>query len=101
MGSPMIRPLLAALLFALPATGEERAVVCGAAEVYQIDVAAEKPVKLWSWRARDCAEIPEKLKGAFNTTDDCKPLEGGKKLLVSSSGGGCALLELPSGKALW
>ena len=31
----------------------------------------------------------------------CKPVDGGKRLLVSSSSGGCALLELPSGKALW
>jgi hypothetical protein len=41
------------------------------------------------------------LKTAFNSTDECKPLDGGKRLLVSSSGGGCALLEMPSGKALW
>lgn len=75
--------------------------VCGGAEVFRIDPAAKPLVKLWSWRARDCAEIPEDLKKAFGTTDDCKPVEGGKRVLVSSSGGGCALLEFPSGKAVW
>ena len=100
-GAAMIARVFVALLLALPAVAEERIVVCGGAEVYQIDVAAEQPVKLWSWRGKDCAEIPAGLKGAFNTTDDCKPVEGGKRLLVSSSGGGCALLEMPSGKALW
>lgn len=79
--------------------------VCGGATVYQIDPAAaapdQKPVKSWSWQAKDCKELPEALRGAFATTDDCKPLDEGRKLLVSSSSGGCALLEMPSGKALW
>ena len=97
----MFRPLLASLLLATTACAGDLLLVCGGDEVFQIDPAADPPAKLWSWRAKDRPEIPAELKGAFNTTDECKPLDGGKRLLVTSSGGGCALLELPSGKALW
>lgn len=99
------RSCLALFLLLSPAlsSAAERLMVCGGATVYQIDPAAvaEKPAKLWSWQAKDCKELPEALRGAFATTDDCKPLDEGRKLLVSSSSGGCALLEMPSGKALW
>jgi hypothetical protein len=97
----MLRPILTSLLLATTAFAGDLLLVCGGDEVFQIDPAADPPAKLWSWRAKDRPEIPADLKGAFNTTDECKPLDGGKRLLVTSSGGGCALLELPSGKALW
>lgn len=97
----MVRPLLTTLLLATSALAGDLLLVCGGDEVFQIDPAANPPAKLWSWRAKDRPEIPADLQKAFNTTDECKPLDGGKRLLVTSSGGGCALLELPSGKALW
>ena len=99
----MLLSCLALALLISPAlsTAAEHLMVCGGAMVYQIDPAVEKPVKTWTWQAKDCKELPEVLRGAFATTDDCKPLDEGRKLLVSSSSGGCALLEIPSGKALW
>lgn len=96
----MMTRLLLLFLAAGHAWGADGLVVCGGEEVFRIDP-AKTAEKRWSWRARDSAEIPEELKGAFATTDDCKPVDGGKRLLVSSSAGGCALLELPSGKAVW
>ncbi len=75
--------------------------ICGGDEIYQIDPAAGHDTRLWSWRAKDRPEIPEALRGTFSTTDECKPADGGRRMLVCSSGGGCALLEMPSGKALW
>lgn len=97
----MFRILLSVVFLSLPVVAANRLVICGGAEIFQIDPAAEVPDKLWSWRAKDCAELPANLVSSFNTTDDCKPLDGGKRMLISSSGGGCVLLELPSGKALW
>ena len=97
----MIRSVFTSLLLATSACCGDLLVVCGGDEVFQIDPAVEKPVKLWSWRAKDRPEIPEELRNAFRTTDECKPINGGMSLLVTSSGGGCALLELPSGKAIW
>lgn len=97
----MIARILFPLLLVTSSFAGDRIVLCGADEVFQIDPAATPPVKLWSWRAKERPELPDALKSAFATTDDCKPIDGGKRLLVSSSSGGCALLELPSGKALW
>ena len=100
----MFRCWLALILLLSPTLShaEERLMVCGGATVYQINPAATAaPVKSWSWQAKDCKELPKPLRTAFATTDDCKPLDEGRRLLVSSSSGGCALLEIPSGKALW
>lgn len=96
-----LRLFLALCFLAIPAAAEDHLMVCGADEVVRIDLTASSTNRLWSWSAADCAEIPADLKNAFATTDECKPVDDGKHLLVSSSGGGCALLELPSGKALW
>lgn len=90
----------------LSAEPPERAslLVCGMDEVFLIHAtAAEKsPLqKIWSWRAKDHEELPEAVRKTFATTDECKPIEGGKKILISSSSGGCALVERPGGKVLW
>ena len=78
--------------------------LCGMDEIFLLDTATAGNGtinKLWSWRAKDHPELPEALRGSFGTTDECKLVEGGNKILVSSSGGGCALVEHPSGRALW
>lgn len=62
---------------------------------------AAGPEKLWSWRAKDRPELPEKLRAGFATTDEIKVMEGGSRMLITSSSGGCALVEYPSGKVLW
>ncbi|MFD0892865.1 hypothetical protein KBB96_15695 [Luteolibacter ambystomatis] len=97
----MKRLLLAFLALSWTATAAEKLVLCGWDEIFMIDPAAGTPAKIWSWKAKDHPEIPATLVKSFGTTDECKPLDGGKRLLVSSSGGGCALLELPGGKAVW
>src|SRR5262249_54295850 len=57
--------------------------------------------KVWSWRAKDCAELPEPFRKLFGTTDDCRPTDGGKTVMISSSGGAVALVDRATGKALW
>lgn len=79
-------------------------VVCGWDEVFILDLAqAEKGTikKTWSWRATDREELPAKLRPTFRTTDDCKPIAGGNRILITSSSGGCALVQRPSGHVLW
>jgi len=44
-------------------------------------------------------ELPADMKGLFRTTDECKPLDGGRKLLITSSGG-AAVLVTREGKRL-
>jgi hypothetical protein len=76
-------------------------VVCGADEVFILDLRGHDPKKIWSWRAAECPELPEEFRKKFGSADDCKPLEGGRKILISSSGGAVALVERASGKALF
>lgn len=97
-----VAALLAVLLPA--AARGEPLLVCGAETVFEIDAeaAAEGTIeKTWVWDARQCQELPEPVRAAFKTTDDCKPIAGGAKVLVSSSSGGCALVERPSGRVIW
>ena len=96
--------LWAALLATSPSVHAETLLLCGMAEVFEIDVAAAakgEVKKLWSWRAADREELPEAIRKRFGTTDECKPIDGGKRVLISSSSGGCALVERPSGRVLW
>jgi len=82
----------------------EPLVLCGMDEVFVIDSSTPADgnvAKLWSWRARDCESLPESLRGRFGTTDECKPTADGKHVLTASSGGGCALVERATGRALW
>ncbi len=78
-------------------------IVCGGEEVYVLDLSREengKPKKVWSWRAKDCRELPAELKQwQFASTDECKPLGGGKWMLITSSGSGVALVERGTGRA--
>lgn len=101
-----VRTFFATVLVLLLATRApaEPLLLCGWDKVFLLEtaVAAQgKGDRLWTWEAAQCRELPEKLRGAFRTTDDCKPLDGGAKILISSSSGACALVERPSGRALW
>ena len=78
--------------------------LCGADEVFLLDVsAAEKGTiqKLWSWRAAQRSELPPAIRGSYGGTDDCKLVDGGSRILISSSSGGCAVVGRPSGRVLW
>ncbi len=91
--------ILAAFLLSPMATAADRLLLCGGSEVFMVE--PDATTKVWSWRAKDHPEFPADLAKAFATTDDCKPLDGGKRILVSSSSGGCALVERETGKPLW
>jgi hypothetical protein len=99
-----VRSILLAILILGCGASAEPLLLCGLDEVFLIDTAtAEKGTieKLWSWKATDREDVPEGLRRAFATTDECKSIDGGSRVLVSSSSGGCALVERPSGKVLW
>lgn len=84
---------------ASPNSGE--LIVCGWDEVFILDMNSQPPAKVWSWKAASRPELPEAMRTKFNTTDDCKPVDGGRRILITSSGGGVALVERASGKVLF
>jgi len=96
---------LAAMLATSCATGPSNApksdlLVCGGDEVILLDVRGE-PKTLWSWRASERPEVPEALRSKFGSTDDCKPIDGGRKILITSSGGAVAIVDRGTGRAVF
>jgi hypothetical protein len=79
-------------------------ILCGAEEVFILSLDADPasaPRKIWSWRATGRQDVAEARWLAFNTTDDCKSVAGGKQILISSSSGAVALVERATGKVLF
>ena len=77
-------------------------VLCGWDEVYILRFEGpddSKPRKVWSWRADKTSGLPDSMFGRFATTDECKPVEGGKRIVITSSSSGIAVVERASGRA--
>lgn len=72
--------------------------VCGDHQVLLVDYDGSRdtiPKIVWTWDAHNAKDLPEEYRlKKFNTVDDCKPVEGGKKILVSSSSGAVAMIEI-------
>jgi hypothetical protein len=69
-------------------------IVCGWDEVFILELPeAGPPHKVWSWRAAERPDLPEEFRGLFGSTDECKPIEEGRKVLITSSGGAFALVD--------
>jgi len=85
------------------AIGQEM-VFCGWDEVFIAEVGSPIPdrvEKTWRWRAANDPGLPVEFRSLFDTTDDCKPVDGGRRILISSSGGGLAVVDRESGRAVW
>ena len=89
--------LSAGALLSLPLAAQE-VIVCGADELFILDIAAPTPRKVWSWRARDRAELPEAMRRKFQTIAECKPADEGRRLLIASSSNGAAVIDRASGR---
>jgi len=92
----------------VPAAGaSQELIVCGGDEVYILDLAREEngePKKVWSWRAKDRPELPKDsfpLGWEFNDSTECKPLDGGRKILIACDTSGIALVDRATGRALF
>jgi hypothetical protein len=70
-------------------------VVCGWDEVFMLNLEAgpSAPRRTWTWRASGRADVPDEFEPLFRTTDECKPFEGGSKVLITSSGGAVAFVD--------
>ena len=77
--------------------------ICGWDEVFALMLASqdEKPVKVWSWRAANSPGLPKLMVTKFATTDECKPVNRGHQVLITSSTNGVALVEQSDGRTLF
>jgi len=76
-------------------------IVCGWDEVFVLDLGRDPPPKVWSWRAADAWPDSPHLAAQFATTDECKPLDDGSVVLVTSSSGAAAAVGRETGDALF
>jgi len=86
----------------MPSTNE--LIICGRDEVFIWDLDKIEngiPVKTWSWKAAEQHDLPEEYKGLFGSTDECKPFDGGSKILICSSGGGFAYIDRKENRTLF
>jgi hypothetical protein len=73
-------------------------IVCGADEVFVLDL-GRGGEKVWSWRAEGQSSLPESMWEKFGSVDECKPVDKGKRILLTSSGSGVAVVERETGEA--
>jgi hypothetical protein len=98
---PRPLPVIALLVLLASFANAEPIILCGWDTVFVVDTSTTNTKPIWTWTAKRCEQLPEPMRGTFATTDDCKPVDGGSRILISSSSGGCALVERPSGSVVW
>lgn len=79
-------------------------VACGDDKVLIIDLLnsnGEDVKILWEWIAGEADDLSPEMKKHMVPTDDCKPVDNGKKILVTSSGGGVVLIDRQTKKSLF
>jgi hypothetical protein len=83
------------------ASANRELIVCGWDEVYILDLDRRPAEKVWSWKAAESAELPEAMRTQFRTTDECKSADGGKRILITASSDGIALVDRATRKVLF
>ncbi len=73
-------------------------IVCGADELFMLDLSGAVPQKVWSWRAANRPELPEAMRRKYQTIAECKPADGGARILIASSSNGAAVIERATGR---
>jgi hypothetical protein len=80
-------------------------IVCGREKVLILDLdsrdSAGSPKIIWSWRAPGRTDLPAEYHPLFRSTDECKPVEGGRRILITSSSGAVALVERAIGAVVF
>jgi hypothetical protein len=76
-----------------------RLYACGDDQVREYWVVEGKAVEAWRWTAATARDLPILYRtGLLAHIDDCKPVEGGRAILVTASTGGVVLLERATGR---
>ena len=80
-------------------------VACGDKDLYIVDVAKSTEDSLaviWHWNVFESyGQITDEQRHAIRVLDDCKPVDGGEHLLLTSSAGGTLLLDIATKKCLF
>jgi hypothetical protein len=92
-------------VFSQSSAGEKFFLVCGDSKLLIVDYNKSRdsiPAVVWSWNAHEARGLPEPYRSKkFNSLDDCKAINGGKQILVSSSSGAIAMLNVEDAKVVF
>lgn len=89
----------AALVSAGSAGAAERLYACGDDQVREYRLTDDSAVETWRWTAADAKDLPDAYRTRLLAhVDDCKPVEGGKAILVTASTGGVVLIDRATGR---
>lgn len=78
--------------------------VAGRDEVFVLDMGksgSAQPERVWSWSASDTSWLPENYLDKFRNISDCKSVNGGTQILITSSDGGIAVVDVMTKKAVF
>ncbi|MBR5661308.1 MAG: hypothetical protein IKW99_07135 [Bacteroidales bacterium] len=88
-----------------PSSWGDYVVACGDKDLYIVDVTKstdDSPAVIWHWNVFESyGQIPDVYRDAMRVLDDCKPVDGGEHLLLTSSAGGTLLLDIATKKCLF
>ncbi len=80
----------------LPLCSQTEIIVCGDDQViiFDLNLSDSSQIKTnWIWQVSEATSLPEVYQKYMIPTDECKSVEEGKKILITSSGGGVVLVE--------
>jgi hypothetical protein len=79
--------------------------VCGDSKVHLVDYDKSQdsiPAIVWTWDSKLANDLPEVFRERkFRSMDDCKPINNGKQLIVSSSSGAIAIVNISDKKVVF
>ncbi len=79
-------------------------IACGDDQVIVIDRKKsdkENVSIIWRWKVSDATDLPEVYQKYMVPTDECKPVDRARKILITSSGGGVVLVDRRTKKCLF
>ncbi len=80
-----------------PADSDNLILVCGDSKVLLADYSNSKdsiPKIVWTWDAHEATDLPDDYRRErFNSIDDCKAINNGSQIMVSSSSGAVAIVN--------
>lgn len=79
-------------------------IACGDDQVIVIDTktSAKEDVNIsWRWKVSDATDLPVVYQKYLTPADECKPVDGNKKILITSSGGGVVLVDRKTKRSIF
>jgi len=79
-------------------------IICGDDQVIVVDYETSDTNNLnilWRWDASETNDLPKIFQEYMRSTDDCKPVDDNKKILISSSSGGVVLVDRETKQTLF